>query len=202
MKPRFILLGIVLIILIGYVVIQLKSNSERAPEASNTNPQPSALKRFEDCPLELTPSQTEGPFYKANTPMKNILVEKGIPGIPIVISGFVFDQNCAPIAGAWLDFWQADDSGNYDNSGYKLRGHQFTDSTGKYTLKTVIPGEYPGRTPHIHVKVSKNANSPVLTSQIYFPMSSQNNTDTIFSSVLLVKMSADQESATFNFKIQ
>jgi protocatechuate 3,4-dioxygenase beta subunit len=201
MKPRLILLAAVVIILLAYTLIQLKSNSLKPSQVSNEVPLPTASNINDACPTELTPSQTEGPYYKANTPMKNILVEAGMTGEIIVITGFVFDQNCAPITGAWLDFWQADGSGNYDNEGFQLRGHQFTDPTGKYTLKTVIPGEYPGRTPHIHVKVSKNTNTPALTSQIYFPTSSQNTADTIFNSALLVKMSEDQETATFHFKI-
>ncbi len=39
---------------------------------------------------------------------------------------------------------------------------------GRYTLETIVPGEYPGRTQHIHVKVQA-PNGPILTTQIYFP---------------------------------
>ncbi len=89
-------------------------------------------------------------------------------GTKIIVTGYVLTTDCEPIANAWLDFWQADDQGAYDNAGYRLRGHLFADETGRYTLETIVPGEYPGRTPHIHVKVQA-PNGQILTSQIYFP---------------------------------
>src|SRR3712207_6926313 len=49
------------------------------------------------------------------------------------------DTRCRPVAGALLDFWQADARGEYDNSGFRLRGHQFADSRGRYRLRTVVP---------------------------------------------------------------
>jgi hypothetical protein len=62
-------------------------------------------------------------------------------------------SHSAPAANALLDFWQANPNGAYDNTGYTLRGHQYTDANGYYTLTTIVPGIYPGRTEHIHVKV-------------------------------------------------
>jgi protocatechuate 3,4-dioxygenase beta subunit len=76
-----------------------------------------------------------------------------MPGEQLLVAGYVLDQNCQPIQNAWLDFWQADANGAYDNTGYVLRGHQFTDGQGRYYLETVLPGEYPGRPPHIHLKI-------------------------------------------------
>ena len=65
----------------------------------------------------------------------------------------VVDQDCVPIPGAWIDIWHADADGNYDNNGWGYRGHHFADITGNSLLETVVPGLYPGRTTHIHVKV-------------------------------------------------
>ena len=53
-------------------------------------------------------------------------------GTKLIVTGYVFTTDCQPIAKAWLDFWQADSRGQYDNTGYTLRGHQFTDSQGHY----------------------------------------------------------------------
>lgn len=116
---------------------------------------------------------------------------------------YVFNENCEPIYSAWLDFWQADGNGVYDNAGYKLRGHQLSDKDGKFLLETVIPGRYPGRTPHIHVKVRASQDSPVITSQLFMPGETQNETDSIFNEGLVmdVKDSADGKIATFNFVI-
>ena len=95
---------------------------------------------------EPTQAQTEGPFFKPSSPERIELIEAGMAGQPIDLVGFVISRDCKPIAGALLDFWQADDKGNYDNSGFRLRGHQFTDADGRFRLKTVVPGAYVGRT--------------------------------------------------------
>jgi protocatechuate 3,4-dioxygenase beta subunit len=104
------------------------------------------------------------------------------------------------MAGALVDFWHADDAGVYDNVGYKLRGHQFADARGRYTLETIVPGLYPGRTRHFHVKVQA-AHQPILTTQLYFPGEAGNDADRIFSPELLmdVQDAADGKAATFNF---
>ena len=151
-------------------------------------------------PGRITPSVTEGPFYKSGSPQRTSLLEPAMLGTKLVITGQVFSRSCRPVAGAWLDFWQADARGAYDNAGYRLRGHQFTDSAGRYSLETVVPGEYPGRTPHIHVKV-RAANRPVLTTQLYFPGAPRNQRDMLFSQELLLQIrdTATGKTGTFNF---
>ena len=101
-----------------------------------------------------TPPQTEGPYFKASSPLRASLLEPGMSGARLVVEGVVLTTACAPIPGAIVDFWQADDRGQYDNAGYRLRGHQLTDGAGRYRLETIVPGLYPGRTRHIHVTVA------------------------------------------------
>src|SRR5207244_3280215 len=115
--------------------------------------------------------------------------------------GQVLTQDGTPVANALLDFWQADASGNYDNSGYNLRGHQYTDANGYYTLTTVEPGLYPGRTRHIHVKIQA-PNGPILTTQLYFAGEARNATDGIFNSTLVLSTQDNGDgtlSAAYNF---
>jgi protocatechuate 3,4-dioxygenase beta subunit len=145
---------------------------------------------------EVTPDQTEGPFFTPDSPERASLREDGIAGTPLTITGAVLATDCTPLANALLDFWQADNEGVYDNSGYRLRGHQFTDGQGRYTLETIVPGLYPGRTRHVHVKVQAE-NNPVLTTQLYFPGEPDNESDGIFDTALL--MDVQGESATFDF---
>jgi protocatechuate 3,4-dioxygenase beta subunit len=152
----------------------------------------------------LTVSQTEGPYFKTNSPERSSLVTDGTQGTVLTISGQVLAADGTPVANALLDFWQADASGAYDNGGYTLRGHQYTDESGYYTLTTVVPGLYPGRTRHIHVKVQAPG-GPVLTTQLYFAGEARNSTDGIFdpSLVLDVQNNADgTQAATFNFVVQ
>lgn len=136
-----------------------------------------------------TPPQTEGPFYTPNTPLRTSFIEANTIGTRMILSGLVVSTACVPIAGALVDFWHADDAGVYDNVGYTMRGHQFTDENGMYHLETIVPGLYPGRTRHFHVRVQP-ANGRILTTQLYFPDEPQNARDGIYSPDLL--MSIDQ----------
>jgi protocatechuate 3,4-dioxygenase beta subunit len=135
---------------------------------------------------EATLRQTEGPFFKPSSPERTELLEEGMAGQPIELIGFVLSRACKPYAGALLDFWQADDKGRYDNSGFRLRGHQFSDTEGRYRLRSILPGVYTGRTRHIHVKVQPRGGR-VLTTQLYFPGEPQNRSDGLFRSELLVR---------------
>lgn len=155
------------------------------------------------CDGMLTLSQTEGPYYKTGSPERNSNYQSGMPGKRLLVVGYVLDQNCQPIPSAWLDFWQADANGVYDNTGYTLRGYQYTDAQGRYFLETVFPGEYPGRTQHIHVKVQP-PNGNILTSQLYFPNETGNSSDGIFDPSLVVKLEdrGDYFVAYFNFAVQ
>ena len=117
----------------------------------------------------LTQPQTEGPYYTPDTPQRNSLLEEGMQGTRLILVGYVLDQNCQPLPNAWLDFWQANANGEYDNAGYRLRGHQFTDEQGRYYLETILPGLYSSRPiEHIHVKVRPEGGQEI-TSQLYFP---------------------------------
>jgi protocatechuate 3,4-dioxygenase beta subunit len=149
---------------------------------------------------EATPAQMEGPYYKRNSPQRTSLLEPGITGTKIVVTGSVLATDCRPIAHALVDFWQADAQGVYDNAGYRLRGHQFTDAAGRYSLETVVPGLYPGRTRHLHVKVQA-PNQPILTTQLYFPGEPYNARDGLFNPhlVLAVQETNDGKAAMFNF---
>ncbi|MFF8836119.1 carbohydrate-binding protein [Streptomyces sp. NPDC015130] len=147
-----------------------------------------------------TPPQTEGPYFKPNSPRRTSLLESGTAGVRLTVSGYVFGLACRPIAGVLLDFWQADTNGAYDNTGFRFRGHQFTDAQGAFKLTTIVPGLYPGRTRHIHVKLQAPGR-PVLTTQLYFPNEPRNNTDTIFDPRLLmtVRDAGGAREAAFDF---
>jgi len=126
-----------------------------------------------------TRPQMEGPFFTPLSPERTSLIESGMSAPRMVLAGQVVDLSCKPVAGALLDFWQCDDRGHYDNQEYRLRGHQYTNRQGEFRLTTLVPGEYPGRTPHIHVKVQRES-GPVLTTQLYLPDHSRNARDFLF----------------------
>ncbi|MFP8902973.1 dioxygenase family protein [Streptomyces atacamensis] len=147
-----------------------------------------------------TPPQMEGPYFRPNSPRRTSLVDAGTQGTRLTVSGYVFGRSCRPLPDVLLDFWQADAGGAYDNTGYRFRGHQYTDSRGAFELTTIVPGLYPGRTRHIHVK-AQAPGRPVLTTQLYFPGEPRNGTDAIFDPALLmnVRTVGSAKEATFDF---
>ncbi|WP_245409862.1 dioxygenase family protein [Pararhizobium haloflavum] len=147
----------------------------------------------------VTPAQTEGPFFTPVTPQKRNFRADGA-GRPVALHGFVVDTACRPLSGINVDLWHADDAGRYDNETYRFRGHQVSDANGRYIFETIVPGLYPGRTRHFHVKVGNEAAS-LLTTQLYFPGDPANRSDGIFDARLVMDMSeaADGLLARFDF---
>ena len=142
--------------------------------------------------------QTEGPFFTPMSPERAELIEPGMAGQPIELIGFVLTRGCKPVPGALVDFWQADDKGEYDTKGYRLRGHQFADGEGRFRLRTIVPAVYTGRTRHFHVKVQP-AGARVLTTQLYFPDEPMNRRDGLFRSELTMRMAGAGEDLEGRF---
>lgn len=148
---------------------------------------------------ELTARQTEGPFFKTDSPRRISLVEPGSKAPRLVLTGTVLSAQCKPVSNALLDFWHADDEGAYDNRGFRYRGHQYADSQGRFRLETIVPAEYPGRTRHIHVKVQASGGR-VLTTQLYFPNDPGNARDFLYRPELAMKM-AKPGGGVFDFVV-
>ncbi len=81
-------------------------------------------------------------------PRRNSLIEPGMAGERLTLTGKVLTRNGAPVAGATLEFWQPDTSGQYDRTGYRMRGSQRTGADGVYRLETILPG-YAAGIPHV-----------------------------------------------------
>ena len=175
------------------------------PEAADRTGSATALPATPACEDDddPTPPQTAGPFYTPNTPLRSSLLERGMAGTRLLLTGHVLTTRCTPIAGALLDFWHTDAAGEYDNEGYTFRGHQFADEMGRFTLETIVPGIYPGRTRHIHVRVQA-PNQPILTTQLYFPGEPGNQGDDIFDDALLLMLAngPNGKEAQFTFVLE
>jgi protocatechuate 3,4-dioxygenase beta subunit len=145
-----------------------------------------------------TPGDIEGPFYKAGAPTRANFVETGSSAEKMVLTGVVRSADCRPLANASLDFWHADERGEYDSAGYRYRGIVTTDWQGRYRLETNLPPPYSGRARHIHVKVQR-LGGRMLTTQLYFPGESRDA-----SRALVVKMERrpDGRVATFDFVLE
>jgi protocatechuate 3,4-dioxygenase beta subunit len=141
-----------------------------------------------------TPAQTEGPYYPRAIPADaddDLLVVDGqqgmARGIPLLLAGVVRGPDGAALPGARVEIWQADHAGIYlhprdarvaqRDAGFQGFGRAVADGQGRYAFRTIRPGLYPGRTPHIHLRVRPAAADAALTSQLYFPDEPRNDTD-------------------------
>ncbi len=145
--------------------------------------------------LTPTPQTGDGPFYPSRPPadQDNDLVRvegqvREAGGDILRLSGQVLDRAGRPLAGARVEIWQCDVGGVYLESasyggrrdqGFQGFGHAIADGDGRFGFRTIVPVPYPGRTPHIHVKVLKNGRE-VLTSQLYRAGYPQNASDFLF----------------------
>ena len=149
---------------------------------------------------EATARQTEGPYFKPSSPQRADLVEPEARARLVEVNGQVLTRSCRPVERALLDLWHADERGEYDNAGFRYRGHVFTDGEGRYQFRTIMPALYAGRTRHYHVKVQAPERL-VLTTQLYFPDEPANRRDGLFRPdlVMLMAEAPNGLAARFDF---
>ncbi len=147
----------------------------------------------------LTPSATEGPYYPTPTmrtpDIDNDLVKimglvEEAGGEVFTLRGTIASSDGQPLSGHRIEIWQCDMDGNYMHPrdrrsvnfdhAFQGFGHDVTDDGGNYVFRTIKPTIYPGRTPHIHVKVF-DGNRELLTTQFYIKGDPNNAGDRLFN---------------------
>jgi protocatechuate 3,4-dioxygenase, beta subunit len=149
--------------------------------------------------LTRTPKQTEGPFYPDKLPLDTdndllIINDSITPSVGEVthLTGRLLDAKGDPIRNAVIEIWQCDNSGAYLHSkdtnhakqdkNFQGFGRFMTGSTGEYYFRTIKPVPYPGRAPHIHIKIKKSGKE-LLTSQFYIKGHPGNAKDGIYRGI-------------------
>jgi protocatechuate 3,4-dioxygenase beta subunit len=162
--------------------------------------------------LARTPALTEGPFYPDRLPLDTdndlVIVNNAVtPAVGEIthLTGRVLGVNGAPMRDVVVEIWQVDGRGVYlhsADSGRRQRDTNFqgfgrftTNARGEYRFRTVKPVPYPGRTPHIHVKV-KRGDRELLTTQLFVNGHPQNRRDGIF---LGIRHPLDRELVLVDF---
>ena len=150
--------------------------------------------------LVKTPRLTEGPFYPDKLPLDTdndllIINDKITPAVGEIthLTGKIMGVDGKPIKNATIEIWQVDAKAVYihtkDSAGkasqqdknFQGFGRFTTGSTGEYYFRTIKPVPYPGRAPHIHVKIKKGGNE-LLTTQILVADNPQNKNDGVYRS--------------------
>ncbi len=147
----------------------------------------------------LTPRTTEGPFYPTPSmrptdidndlvKIANLVEEAG--GKIITLRGTISDREGHPRVQHRIEIWQCDVDGNYmhprdrrstnHDPAFQGFGHDITDEYGAYVFRTIKPTSYPGRAPHIHVKIF-DGDRELLTTQFYIKDNPGNTRDGLFN---------------------
>ncbi|WP_350334330.1 protocatechuate 3,4-dioxygenase [Coralliovum pocilloporae] len=164
----------------------------------------------------LTPEGFEGPFYPTPgmrvSDTDNDLVKiagrvREAGGEIITLKGRITDHTGTPLSGLRIEIWQCDVNGKYlhpgdsrrlrHDQGFQGFGHDVTDDEGRYRFRTIKPTAYPGRTPHIHLKVLDGGRD-ILSTQLYIKDDPRNAGDFLYNQMTaeeaaLVSMVFDDE---------
>jgi protocatechuate 3,4-dioxygenase beta subunit len=144
----------------------------------------------------VTPRQSLGPFYPQKLPLDSDADLTSIDGQDgratgqiTLLAGRVFDSGGAAVSSARVEIWQCDAFGSYHHPRagggidpyFQGFGQTVTDHDGNYRFKTIKPVAYPGRAPHIHMKVIDGSRE--LVTQIYVRGESVNTSDFLLNAI-------------------
>jgi protocatechuate 3,4-dioxygenase beta subunit len=146
-----------------------------------------------------TPRQSTGPFYPEHLPLDDdndltrVAGHNGLAqGQSTDLMGRVIDTNGRPLTSVRIEIWQCDANGRYHHprdtrqvpldKNFQGHGHTITDTEGNYRFRTILPVQYPGRTPHIHTAVFPSGHKPLVT-QIYIKDEPRNAQDFLFNRI-------------------
>jgi protocatechuate 3,4-dioxygenase beta subunit len=146
-----------------------------------------------------TPTQTLGPFYPRTVAEKPREIDADLlnlqgdqvlaQGVPIHLTGRVVDRDDRPVAAALVEIWQCDANAVYHHPAggaaderdrnFQGYGQTMTEADGSFHFRTIRPVPYPGRTPHIHIRVRARGHD-ALGTQLYLPDAPDNERDFLY----------------------
>lgn len=150
-----------------------------------------------------TPQQTAGPFYPvpeiAKQTHNDVDLTRKFPkdeiakGEVVQVGGQILSTTGAPLKGTIVEIWQASTAGRYNHprdrnpvpldNKFQFWGRMITGEDGKYAFKTIRPGEYPGRSPHIHYRVIAAGHRELFTQMYFAEFGRKNTADFIYKSL-------------------
>jgi protocatechuate 3,4-dioxygenase beta subunit len=217
--------------LVGGSFVALACSNETV-EAETTSSTGTSSSGSTNTTCTSTASETAGPFPTkdpASLVLKDITSDRTGTLLTININILNKNTNCAALVGALVDIWHCDSSGYYSEYGgtgmqaanftsvHFLRGRQTSNASGLAAFKSIYPGWYSGRAPHIHVHVYNASGKSLLVTQIAFPediskivyaqgvykthgqADTSNSSDNVFGDGVATEMSAITGNTTDGF---
>jgi protocatechuate 3,4-dioxygenase, beta subunit len=154
-----------------------------------------------------TEPQMEGPYYPVSEPRSpadfRIDTNNDLTwvngksifalGTLLELYGRVLDPNGRALRNIEVQVWQCDNYGRYHHPGdvhtslidnnFQGFGRSVSNGDGRYFFRTIKPVAYPGRTPHLHLKLKDAASPDILTTQMYIAGDQRNASDGIYQSI-------------------
>jgi protocatechuate 3,4-dioxygenase beta subunit len=157
--------------------------------------------------LTQTPRMAEGPFYPDKLPLDTdndliIINDNTTPAVGQIthLTGRILDSKGSPVRNALVEIWQCDDQGIYRHArggdqkkrdqNFQSYGKFLTSSTGEYYFRTIKPSPYVGRTPHIHVKITRKDEHLLTTQLLNAAETERNKKDGLFKRIKDEKLRA------------
>lgn len=146
-----------------------------------------------------TPGQTLGPFYPRHAGERPMQTDADLiafdgdrllsRGVPLYLTGRLYDRRGVPIERAEVEIWQCDANAVYHHPAggaeaerdphFQGYGRALTEPDGSFHFRTIRPVAYPGRTPHIHLRIAPRSGG-ALATQLYLPDEPGNARDFLF----------------------
>jgi len=145
-----------------------------------------------DSSRKLTPAADDKQF-RPGSPERTAIAGPGSPGKVLHLSGAVIGIRCGAIKDAVVDVWQADATGSFDATGFRLRGHQKTDVNGRYHFESIVPGIGAGHARHVSLRAQPNGKS-ALTTMLFFPGDPSNANDPSVKPELVMKTTTEKDA--------
>lgn len=145
-----------------------------------------------------TPAQSLGPFYPRDFPLDRdndlaSVAGQRAKGRITHVFGAVTDAAGKPVPGARVEIWQVNAHGRYHDPrdrrdapfdpGFQGYGETVCDANGTYRFRTIKPVPYPGRTAHIHFKITAPGGGGSLVTQLYVEGEAGNARDNLLNSI-------------------
>ena len=146
-----------------------------------------------------TGEMTLGPFFPREFAQDaNVLATKGEV---IEITGRVTQADGKALDNVVLEIWQADSKGRFDAPDFFGWGRAATDASGVYRFRTVRPGAYEGRAPHVNFLILYSGLMRQLQTTMFFELARDPVLDAVPAArrALLV---ARREAGVYRFDIR
>jgi protocatechuate 3,4-dioxygenase beta subunit len=171
-----------------------------------------------------TPMLREGEYYPREIPGDadaDLLHVAGASqpaqGTPLLLTGQVRRIGGLAEPGTAMEIWQPDAAGIYMHPrdpnlgrrdlGFQGYGRATTNGVGRYAFTTLVPGLFPGRARHIHLRIFPPGTHRALTTVIFFPEDANKGEDPVWTGLSPIERemltarltrSADGMRATFD----